>query len=1092
MTVHDGHVHAVGIGESLLRQVSAFANVRRHVLRRANSPTARTSASFRDSVQPAPNASDRRHLRRRFSSSSTRQGVLLSLKTMGPLPGGGKPQVPCRPRHIGERKARTEHMWKISSRRFAFSVHGLFFLSGTTGLICELVWTRWLTRVLGSASSATAIVLAVFMGGLGLGSWLAARFADRQRRPIRCYGFMELGVATTVLLPLWGVHGLESLFATLASWWGPVSPALHVVRILAVIAAIGPSTVLMGASLPLIVRALASSNAVLGRHTASAYAINSFGGVVGTLLAGFVLISNLGVRGTALTAAGMATAVGLVALLLDRLTRFGHTHVADQTTPVVAKGVPSQGRPSRPHSTTPSPANPGWILAAAAATGFCGLAYEIIWTRVLSVITLNTTYAFSLMLAVLLAGLSVGSWLVRARLDRLRQPMVWFVFVQTALAAYALSSSWWAPSLRSLASGWVPVAEGSTFAAWFGRPLLMGSCLLFVPAVLMGASLPIVCRLYSTATGRIGGAVGRVYAANTLGSVAGSLVVGLMIIPQWGTSTAAVICVVLGAGAAATMSWLFLARNHRAISLSAAIATALLAVALNVVREDTFATLQGLASHEKLIFRAEDEYGLVEVAEDQQLGTRWMLTNRLHWEGSTLPRAVAEQRKQGILPLVLHPSPRRVLEIGLGTGIKLSGLDLPLVEEAVAVEISPGVIEASRSFADYNHDLASSDSKVEIVCADGRNFVALTPRTFDVIVNGLLTPYRAGVSRLYTTEHFRNCREKLADDGMFVVWIAIRQIAPDDLKVVTRTLLDVFPHTTMWLDGYYLAFVSTKQPPEWNVDDIERRCEQGPLAQALDEADMGSPRAILATFVAGPDTLARFAGDQPRNTEDRPIVEFRTPRLGDRLNTSDLAAEMIGTLSLLQEPLWGKSRTAAPMDGPSTDTASRITAVSAEREAGPSSHTAPARDAIESVFRQAADRASLLRAQQARWTSRQALIQKCYGNHLQAAQLFRDALAIDETDDLARYELEMYLIAHGQQSVDRGLLKHARRTFQEAVRVNPRSIGALASLATLEEAIGNRSTAQQLWRRAASLDPGNRRFRRQAVRNLSASGSILR
>ncbi len=934
------------------------------------------------------------------------------------------------------------------------ALHLLFFLSGATGLICEVVWTRWLTGVIGNASAATAIVLAVFMAGLGTGSWLSARWADRVKQPVRLYAFAELGVATLVLLPFWETWLTGPLFVSWASWIGPTSTSLHGMRIAMAVLALGPPTVLMGLSLPLVVKAMADSSRVLGRSTASAYAVNSLGGVVGTVLAGFVLVETFGLTGTALIAGGLATGIAVAAFWLDRLnSRTGSAGraSAQETKPRVKRNTSKANDEygeSQPAFVPRAAAI--WILATAAVSGFCALGYETIWSRVLSVLTLNTTYAFSLMLAVLLFGLSLGSWLMRSRLDRLRDPAAWFVTLQVLLAAYALSSLLWSPSIVDVANSLVSSGEETAVAPWFGRPLIMAASLLLIPSVLMGASLPIACKIYALATGGIAAPVGRVYAANTFGSVAGALLVGLVVIPAFGSWWATAFCAMLGTIAVAGMSWFFTAPSRRIVFTVGSAVAAVVAVTLGLIHGDTFITGRGLSPHDKTVFQSEDEYGLIEVVEDQRLGTRWMLTNRLHWEGSTLPRAVAEQRKQGLLPLVLHRSPRRVLEIGVGTGIKLSALDCSVVEEAVAVEISSGVIEGSRLFADYNHKITARGSKVQVVCADGRNYVAVTPRRFDVIVNGLLTPYRAGVSRLYTVEHFRNCRLKLADDGMFVVWVAIRQIDPDDLKVLSGSLLEVFPHTTLWLDGYYAALVSTKTPMVFNADEIERRCGEAALARALEEAGIDSPFTLLASFVAGPKTLARFVADQPLNTEDRPIIEFRTPRLGDRLNTNELAAEIIGTLSLLQEPL--------------------------------SPHYVTANET---------DRGKLLRAQQARWLARQALIQKCYGNHIEAAEMFRQALTLDRTDDLARYELETYLVAHGKQCVERGLLKQALRIFRQAVGVNSRSVGTLASLAALEEKAGNHDKAQRIWQRAVSLDPHNRHLRLR-VANSSSSTTLKR
>ncbi len=937
--------------------------------------------------------------------------------------------------------------------RNTLSLHLLFFISGATGLICEVVWTRWLTGVLGNASAATAIVLAVFMGGLGAGSWLSARLADRIRQPVRLYAFVELGVAALVMLPFWGTLVTEPLFISLAGWLGPNSAWLHVLRVATAVLAVGPPTLLMGLSLPLVVKAMSSSDSVVGRSTASAYAANSLGGMVGTVLAGFVLVEAFGLTGTALIAGALSFAVAVFAFWLNRsglnADQSNHVGLRDGGKRRIKKKTGKSGIAQDSSRPLVAPrAAPVWILSAAAVSGFCALGYETIWSRILSVLTLNTTYAFSLMLAVLLFGLSLGSWLMSGRIDRLRDPAKWFVTLQILLSVYALSSLLWAASLVDAANYFVSGDSDAWVSLWFGRPLVMAVCLLLLPSVLMGASLPIACKIYAAVTGGIGQPVGRVYAANTFGSVTGALVVGLVVIPLSGSWWATVFCALFGVTAAAGISWYYTELNRRVLFTTGSAATGLVALMLGSIYGNTFSTGRGLDPHDKTLLRSEDEYGLVEVVEDQRLGTRWMLTNRLHWEGSTLPRAVAEQRKQGLLPLVLHKSPRRVLEIGVGTGIKLSALDIPAVKEAIAVEISPGVIEASRLFADYNHNVTAGHSKVKIICGDGRNYVAVTPEKFDVIVNGLLTPYRAGVSRLYTIEHFRNCRARLEDDGMFVVWIAIRQIAPDDLKVISRTLLEVFPHTTLWLDGYYAALVSTKTPVLFNADEIKQRCAKSEFANALDEAGLDSPYTLLASFVAGPKILTMFAGKQPLNTEDRPIIEFRTPRLGQRLNTNELAAEIIGTLSLLQEPI-----------------SSQLVAASQSNQS------------------------EIIVAQQARWIARQAFIEKCYDNHIEAAKLFHKALTLDRSDDLARYELETYLVAHAKQCIERGLLEQAHHIYRQAVEVNPRSVGAWASLAAIEENIGNHENAKKIWQRVLTLDPHSRQLRHRVANSSSGTST---
>ena len=931
----------------------------------------------------------------------------------------------------------------------------LFFLSGTASLIYEVVWTRWLTDVLGSASGATAIVLAVFMAGLGIGNWLASQVADRTARPIRVYGILELAIVVLAILPAWEAVWMASTFARIAHSWGPESPVLNLARIVAAAIAVGPPAILMGATFPLMVRSLARDRQLLGSQTAAAYATNSFGGVCGTLLAGFLLIEMLGLRGAGLVAASLGVSAGLLAVWLD-----WHTDVATDG------GARTNGRPRkspagnrrRRHgsrsrwsedapSSSPlvsdSPAatrGTSCVLLAAAMSGFCALGYETIWMRILSVMTLNTTYAFSLILAIMLLGLSLGGWLVWLMSDKLSRPAEWFAAIQILLSVYALSSLFWIPLVDDFTTGLFSTTQAALIQPWFGKPMILALCLLLLPATFMGASLPIVCKLYGTFTQGVGRPVGHIYAANTFGSMLGPIVLGLIIAPSCGTWWAVVICSLVGATAAAGVGLGYVQKPLRRAYSVAACAAMISSLAIGITYGGSAIGRLDLRSDETVVFRSEDAGGIVEVVEDFRLGTRWLLTNRLHWEGSNLPRAVWDQRKQGLLPLVLHPSPRRVLEIGVGTGIKLGVLDCPLVEKAVAIEISPAVIEASKFFSDYNHGIVgdgsragSGSSKVRVVCSDGRNFVALTPDRYDLIVNGLLTPYRAGVSRLYTVEHFRNCRQKLAADGMFVAWVAMRQIDPQDLKVLVRTLLEVFPHTTMWLDRRYLALIAPTQPLVIDAEEIQRRFDNTALKQVLEEAGMDSPLSLLSGFVAGPETLRNFSRGYPLNTENRPIIEFRTPKLGDQLNSQSLGAKNLDLIASLQDPLCPKYVTAGKLV-----------------------------------------RAHIQRAQEARWLAREALVLKYEGQHIQSAQRLNEALAKDPNDSLAQFEMEIYLVAHAKECLRRGFVDQARRVFRKAAQVNPRSIGAIASLAAIEAANGNPDGASELWEQVRAIDPHNR------------------
>lgn len=921
-----------------------------------------------------------------------------------------------------------------------------FLLSGASGLVYEVVWTRWLTAVLGSASAATAIVLATFMAGLGAGSWFGACWADQTSRPLRRYGQLEIIIAILAVLLALTAGLLDPLFGVLSVHWGPTSPMLHGARLVSAAVLIGPLTVLIGATFPLFVCALAKSSDRLGQLTAVAYGANSLGGAAGTLLAGFFFIEAWGLRGAFAAAVAGGLAAGCIAWRLDAY-QF-HSPLRPTNRRVRRRQRAESKRDHVASKDVREPAarflQPGTsgssLLAAAALAGFAGLGLEAVWTRALSLLTLNTTYAFSLMLATVLLGLSLGSCLLRWCLSRVRSVGRVYAFLQVSLVTYALVSLWSAPYLAAFSERLTPADTGEELAAWLLRPALMGVMLLLVPTTIMGALFPLLCDLYGRCSEGFGRPAGRVYGCNTLGAVLGSLVVGLAVIPHGGTWWATALCCTAAALSAVAVLWpRRWSRQDYGIAISAGTLTVVSFVPI-FMADGLPISRRGLKPDDMVRFQAEDESGLVEVVEDRKLGTRWMLTNRLHWEGSTLPRAVAEQRKQALLPLLLHPAPRDVLEIGLGTGIKRGILKLPCVDRATIVEISPAVIEASQLFEPYQATpgdaQVESQTAFETLCADGRNFVAYTPRQFDVIVNGLLTPYRAGVGRLYTQEHFEHCRAKLNQGGIFVVWVAYRQIAPEDLKVLVRTLLTVFPNTTMWLEGYYLALVSSDRPMVIDADAMESVFHREPYGSVLQAVGMESPATVLAGFVAGGETLGRYCGDGPLNTEDRPIIEFRTPRLGELLNSRDLAAMILSEVNEIDEPL------SPPLLLANDQLAARID-----------------------------------RAHRARQLSRRGLLKKCRGDHLAAAVLFQQALQEYPDDDLAQYELEVYLVAHAKQCLERGLADEAQQVFRQAVNVNPQSVGAWASLASLAEATGQTEAARQLWRQVQRLDPNNRHFR---------------
>ena len=341
-------------------------------------------------------------------------------------------------------------------------------------------------------------------------------------------------------------------------------------------------------------------------------------------------------------------------------------------------------------------------------------------------------------------------------------------------------------------------------------------------------------------------------------------------------------------------------RTRRPSRLVGAAAGLLLVLAYALPADLTFQQLLARGNQEVLYHR-EDGRGVVEVVEDASSGVRSLLANRLRREGADAPDDVFIARQQGYLPLLLHPAPRRLAVVGLGTGASLAASLLDRVEAVTVIEISPGVIEAARLFARSSRAVLSAP-KVRLVQADGRRFFRTDRQPYDVIVQDLFFPYRAGTGGLYTLEHYTRLRQRLAPEGLVVQWLSLNQLTPRALQVIARTFQHVFPHTSLWLVGGYGALVGSESGRPFDFATLQQAYGRA-LAQHP-ELSRTSPVALLAAFVCGPDRLADWTAGAPFNTEDNGWIEYRSPLPFDQLYTeNDLAvASLVELLDYRQPP----------------------------------------------------------------------------------------------------------------------------------------------------------------------------------------------
>ncbi len=707
----------------------------------------------------------------------------------------------------------------VSTSTFANGVAGLYFFSGAVGLAYQVLWARMLSLQFGVSIFGVVITAAAFMLGLGIGALVGGCISQRQNSPLRLFAMIEIGVAAYALslpfiLRLVDVGVLQAAPESLAAWY-----ALQLTAALILITL--PATA-MGIGFPLVLKTIRNTPISLGWI----YGLNTCGGALGALLP-LLLLPTLGW----VMAVWVIALVGaLVATLAWRLSRH-QPHEAMQN---------QQQRSSSGFVVS-------LTLLAYAAVGAAALILEVGWTRLFGMLLLRTEYVMAIILAVFLVGIGVGSLLARHLRARL-----WFDLLPIVAAICALSSLWFIPPL----AGWVEQAEFNSLAAAMLAQGLAIAALTLPVTLLLGAWLPMLSRRL----GQDKSIAAVLYGANSIGAAAGALLAGFVLIPWLGTAAtivlAALLLFVAGMAWAARRSWL-------ALPLIAALAWPVLQLpAVNQLLPQQQANSIDLSVHE-------DALTITHVVERKD-GQRLLLADLQRMDASSEPLAVVSQQNQVRLPLLLHPEPKQVLFLGLGTGITASA-SLPYPDmQRTAVELSQGAINASQAwFAEVNADVAG---QMQIVRDDARRFLQTTKQDYDVIIGDLFHPDLVGRSALLSLQQFQRAKSRLADGGLFVQWLALNQFDPGSLQVVLRTFKQVFPDAVMFVDGFRLALVGGVG---WQVN-IEASLKN------LSRLNVTAQDAATGTEGLW-SWLGRYWGGVPSSEgavqgEWAPVIEYHLPR----------------------------------------------------------------------------------------------------------------------------------------------------------------------------------------------------------------------
>ncbi len=744
------------------------------------------------------------------------------------------------------------------------AILAIFVLSGAAGLVYEVVWARQLVLVFGNTTQAVSTILTGFFGGMAIGSWLGGRVADRVRRPLRMYAGLELILVVVVLAtPLtfrlihgayaWAFTGLEAM---------PVVLAL--VRFGLALLALAPATILMGATLPTLTRYLSRDAGHLSSAFGRLYAANTIGAIIGAAAAGLVLIELLGLTGTLAVGACCSLLAGLAALVIDRRRTPMTGDAAGATAPAEAHATAIPA--SRAERADESPL-PRVALIVAFVSGLTSLAYQTLWTRLLAAGTGNSTYVFTLILAVFLTGLAIGALLYVLLRSRLRHTVRILAIAQVVVAILALAGVAFVISQ--------PAKAGS--ADDIGT-LLVRVVLVVLPAtIVMGLSFPAASGLVSEGEGRIATSAGLLLAANTVGAIVGTFVVPFFVIPAVGSAPAVGLVVLVNAGLAA---WLALRGRVRervprlAITTLAGAAAAVVVVGLiagSVFVDPTVARLR--AGGAQVFASREDEIASV------QAGT--LGAQQLWVTGTSMTLLTVDAKLMPILPLILRPGATDALTVAFGMGSAFRGAVIAGLQTD-AVELVPSVPTMfSYFYPDAAEILAKPNGRV--IVTDGRNHLELTDRRYDIIVTDPPPPIESsGVSVISSLEYYRAGRDHLKPGGIMMQWIPYGQTI-DEFRAHVRTFADVFPHVTIMRGqgGYGFYMLGSDEPMAFTPEAIRAALARpgvlADISSAYDSpektVDGWVQRIMHMTWLAD-DRVREFAGQGPLVTDDHPLPEY--------------------------------------------------------------------------------------------------------------------------------------------------------------------------------------------------------------------------
>ncbi len=756
----------------------------------------------------------------------------------------------------------------VSSRIDFIVVSILFFTSGFTGLIYEVLWMKELGLLFGNTAHAASTTLAAFFIGIGCGSFVLGKILSSRQHPLRIYALLEFFVAISALLyfQLTNLYNYfyPSIFEVLGSGhWGFI-----IVKFALALVILFPPAFFMGGTLPAISQYIVRHKTTLGRSISVIYAINIIGASLGAFAAGFILPKYLGYTYSYLLAVIITCVVALAAYLYSHFYS-SITSEIKTTNEKINIAITSTGL-----SKTS-------ILILAFISGVITLGMEVLWTRMFSQVLHNSVYTFSTILIVFLVSLSLGSIVARILITRIKQhvtiilvlitcscllmaatPYI-FIFATDNLTYFGSTQNWMQYTL-------------SVFA--------LVSSVVMIPTVLLGTIFPYLIKLCESQQLAAGEIIGNLASINTIGAVIGSILAGFIFLEIYGLWISIKLFAAIYLIVTIVMVLKNNRKNIRVLSLQVFSLFIIFFLNFSALPFVTLHKINNVAEELVEVF----DGSAATVAVIKRLKSLRIKVNNFYSLGGTDARI--HEERQAHLPLLLHQNPKSVYFLGMGTGITAGAALRHPVENVVVTELIPEVIEASNKyFTEYLNNLFE-DTRASVFAEDGRNYLLGTDEKYDVIIADLFVPYKAGTGSLYSQEHYLNALNRLNKNGLYAQWLPLFQLSEEEFGIIANTMLQVFPQVTLWRGKFHptkpiALLVGHTNPSTINLTSIETRISQvkdnsftnndknkiaeGPYPLTIDR--------FLQYYIGNISISHNLFKRYPVNVDDHPIIEYQAP-----------------------------------------------------------------------------------------------------------------------------------------------------------------------------------------------------------------------